>query len=503
MALVAPNAAFAGPADKSGQQTARYACQDALHGTFDEEGRSGVAAQLKKPDNRIDGQDWSGQDLSGKDFAGKILLRTKLKGARLRGADLTGAIVCDVDLSAADLTGARLDRALIGGGTKMTKADLSRISGRNLKIADADAQDIQVDGADLRDANLVCNPDDQPYCYGSGVAFAGMAGADLRGATVELAPTAPGLRTAHLDRARTHLEDGTEFDFAQLADGVGDGTLTFLPQYGRSGIQTDFTGRELRQLEKLLGSMQAASVHPSFDCTNARTAVEKAICADPKLAALDSALNWLWRRVAHTPEETAAQKAWAATGANCPPEDYVMSANAFSPHAFASRSDPKGCIGIAYAERIRQLAPKAKPAVLGSGTYTTDGPLELPQGADAALARKFIMARGYRQDEITLENLGGGKGKIEGSGLWGNGHICGLEAPEADIERTGARFRINDDPKEPDEKYSVSFAITPQIVLRVGGANQFQCGARGGWSDVYFRQPEQLIKASNKQSKTE
>ncbi len=458
---------------------------------------SEFAARLQKPNNRIEGQDWSGQDLSGKSFSGKVLIDVKLKGAILRGADLSDAIICGGDLTRADLTGAHLERALVGGGTELTGANFSNAVAQGANIADASGS-IRIDGADFRNASTLC--DELPYCLAGGVEFSSVTGADLRGASIgSLCCSLPGLSAARLDGVATHLGVSlggpADMDLAQLAEGAGDaGKITFMPAYGYSGTQTDFTGSELRAVATLLTQTQAASAHPSFDCGRAGTEVEKAVCADPQLAALDAALDWLWKRVPHTPQETETQKKWAGTRANCPPEDYAMSPDAIS---FASTVDPKGCIGIAYAERIKALAPKSSSAAVDSGRYTTDPPLELPQGSSAALARKFIVARGYRADEIDIEHWGKGRGKISGEGLWANGHECGFEASEAQTQPAGSKVRINDNPKAPDERNSVSFVITPQVVIRAGGAKQFQCGARGGWSDIYFRQPKDLIAGAS------
>jgi uncharacterized protein len=57
--------------------------------------------------------------------------------------------------------------------------------------------------------------------------------------------------------------------------------------------------------------MRAASAHPGFECSKARSSVEKAICTDPKLAALDVALSWLWSNLKHTPALNAAPKKMA------------------------------------------------------------------------------------------------------------------------------------------------------------------------------------------------
>ena len=484
-----PQAAGRSPVDRK----ALFACiavtEPGAHG----DDLSGATAQLRNSDNRIEGQDWSGQDLSGKNFSGKVFVGVKLKGTNLQGADLTDTIICGSDLNGADLTGAHLDRALIGGATRLDNANLSNVSGHTLEIADASALNIRIDGADLRGARLIC--DEWPRCFGNGVRFSSMIGTDLRGATIDnLWGALPGLGTAHLDGVTTHLDGDI---LVQLANGAGNsGRITFIPWYGHSGVKTEFNGMELRELAKILRQMQSTSARPSFDCSRAKTGVEKAICGDPKLAALDSAMNWLWQRIEHTPEQIAAQKTWINTRTTCPPADYYLSSDPLSSGSLASSVDPKGCIGIAYAERIRQLALKSSSAVVGSGTYTTDAPLELPQGRHSTLVRKFLKARGYREDGIVVENFENGSGKISGHGSWANGHECSFGTSEAQTQRMGTRFRIGDGAPDHDENYSVSFAITPQVVIRAGGARQFQCGARGGWSDVYFRQPDDLISSA-------
>lgn len=449
-------------------------------------------AQLREPANRIESQDFSGQDLAGRDFRNKLLLDVKLKGANLRGADLTGAVICNSDLTNADLTGARLDRTLIGGHSEMNGANLTDASARDIDIANA-LGSVRIDGADLRGARVVCDADDSVHCLASGITFASVVRADLRGATVDHLCCAPaGLETAQLDGVTTHLNGSRKIDFAKLAAGAGEaGQIRFKPDYGFSGRRMDFSGKELRELATIVPRMHAAAARPSFDCARAASRVEKTICADPKLAALDRALAWIWQRVPRSPQQKAAQQAWLGKRAQCPPPDRD-STDAFSSHAFGIPADPQGCIGIAYAGRIRELAPVAAAALLENGTYTTDRPLMLPRDASAALAEKFIVARGYRLDQITVATPIDGAGPISGSGSWANGHQCSLAPSQAETTRAGARFRITDNPAMPDEA-GVSFAVTPQIVLRAGGHPQFQCGARGGWSEVYFRQPDALV----------
>jgi uncharacterized protein YjbI with pentapeptide repeats/uncharacterized protein YecT (DUF1311 family) len=467
-----------------------------------------INTQLSHQDNRIEGQDWSGQDLAGKNFRGKVLVHVSLKNAKLRKADLSGAIICGSDLSGADLTGAKLEGALIAGGTRLNGSNLTNVSAHRLIVADATYENLRIDGADLRDARFICEGE-LSRCLGKSGSFATMTGADLRGATVEhLWPPAPGLGSAHLAGMSTPLDapvlgglapPSVQENSLELASGVGPGgQMAFFPAYGYSGSRAEFSAEELTEIPAMIEQMQAASVHPSFECSQARGSVEKAICADPRLAALDAALNWLWGKLKHTPALNAAQKKWLSTRATCAPADRSPSSGDYfeeflRPEWFAPPPNPTGCIGMAYIRRIKELAPQSSLAEVRSGTYTTDPPLELPQGKVSTLAKKYLKARGYRQDEIAVETWGGGTGKIAGEGTWANGHMCGFVSSEKNTKRIGSRVQVFEDGSNRDDRYSASFVITPQVAIWVGGQKQFQCGARGGWSIAYFRQPDKLF----------
>src|SRR5579864_3192564 len=182
-----------------------------------------INAQLGKPENRIEGQDWSGQDLSGRDFKGKVLVHIKARKAKLRGTDLTGAIICGGDFTDADLSGAHLDRALIGGLSQLDNVNLTEASARKLIVADASYANLRVDRADLREARLNCEAEgDLARCLAQGGNFASMAGADLRGAAIDrLWEAVPGLGTAHLADLVTQLSADFQKNYAELARGVG------------------------------------------------------------------------------------------------------------------------------------------------------------------------------------------------------------------------------------------------------------------------------------------
>lgn len=244
-----------------------------------------------------------------------------------------------------------------------------------------------------------------------------------------------------------------------------------IPFRSQNGAMAWFSAQELQQLPSIIGNMQA---QPSFDCARARSAAENAICASPELAALDNGLNWLWRRSEHGSAETAAQARWLVTRNGCPESE-------------ENRLQFRRCLEQAYVARIKDIAPKTPSSVVGSGRYTSDTPLRLPKGeAAAALMHKYLSTRGYSADEITIDVLGSGNGRIAGYANGANGHSCSLTEAEAGMKRAGAVFRATADGDMAD------FIITPDVVIV--GNTRFQCGARAGWSETYYRQPDDLIE---------
>lgn len=258
---------------------------------------------------------------------------------------------------------------------------------------------------------------------------------------------------------------------APVAAGGAQRQATFIPFRDRSnGAMVAFTGQELQQLPSLIGTTQAP---PSFDCSRARGAAENAICASPELAALDSGLNWLWRKIEHSPAEMAAQTRWLAARDACQePQGPVMS--------------QRRCVEQVYVARIKEIAPKAPSFSVGSGRYTSDTPLRLPQEETAAtLMRKYLSVRGYSVDEIAIDGLGAGNARIAGFASGANGHLCSLAQTEAATKRAGAVFRVGAEGDEAD------LVVTPELVIV--GNTRFQCGARAAWSQIYYRQPDELI----------
>jgi hypothetical protein len=85
---------------------------------------------------------------------------------------------------------------------------------------------------------------------------------------------------------------------------------------------------------------RAPSVRPSFNCGNARTRGEIAVCNDPGLASLD--------------RNMAAQFSRAVTGAS-PQERELLRQTAHRFYAFRDRCPDRACVADAYAGRIREI----------------------------------------------------------------------------------------------------------------------------------------------------
>ena len=100
---------------------------------------------------------------------------------------------------------------------------------------------------------------------------------------------------------------------------------------------------------------------PSFDCAKAAKADEKAICASPKLAALDARMAGLYAEVQHCSGmgsrdvNNSQQGAWLRRRAAC-------GGNA-------------ACIGALYQARIAHFAPRAAKARKFNASGDCPGPV--------------------------------------------------------------------------------------------------------------------------------
>ena len=76
--------------------------------------------------------------------------------------------------------------------------------------------------------------------------------------------------------------------------------------------------------EPIISAPQAQSVQPSFDCSKASTRVEKIVCSNPKLAALDREMASNYKEARDAAADKVELKnehmAWLKTLKQCPDE---------------------------------------------------------------------------------------------------------------------------------------------------------------------------------------
>lgn len=140
----------------------------------------------------------------------------------------------------------------------------------------------------------------------------------------------------------------------------------------------------------LVPSARAAT----FDCTKALTHIEKTICSDKELSAMDDRLGRLYKDVLAHPSNAASvkteQKAWLALRDQCANPD---------------------CLKKAYADRIAALSGTSAPPAPGdvTGTYKAEMGEVLVQQTEAGRI-KFDLNAAYRA------NVGEVSGEVPLSG---------------------------------------------------------------------------------------
>ncbi len=404
------------------------------------------------------GQDWSGRDLSRQNFEGAVFDGMTLARAKLSDANLTGAVFCRSDLTGADLHGAVLAEVKVGGGSRLTGADLSAAMAKGLWIEDADLSGANLRGARLVGARLACE-DDFLACQNAGFDGVDATAADLRGAHFPALAQARALKGARLDNLTATLPGKPWL----LAEGLPPQTglaLALTPAGLNNGQRADFTHEDLRRLEALLPALEPRP-QPAFACAEAKSATEKAICADQDLADLDRGMAWLWDHAAHTATASSRQRGWLKKRDACGADT--------------------ACLRAAYVTRMVQLAPLVRPSPIPDGYYGTSPRPTLPDGEDRALAKKYLQVRGLQPSHLWITGWSSGLGRVRHEGWFANGHSCDFDTAEG-AKAKGTLLRI------PGPKTPLAVVVTPWVTVIQGDSTYF-CGARGSLPDALFRQP--------------
>ncbi len=138
----------------------------------------------------------------------------------------------------------------------------------------------------------------------------------------------------------------------------------------------------------LLASASALAAKPAFNCSKAATTVEKAICGDENLAALDRETSRLYKlasadKTAAAPARSnlkAMQRGWIKGRNDCWKAD-----------------DLEACVTASYVTRIQELRLDFPGARRNSGDSTSTGPFVMHcPGISAPIQTAFVqVGAGY------------------------------------------------------------------------------------------------------------
>ena len=395
------------------------------------------------------------------DAAGAVIFMSVFENADLSDSDFTNAAICDTrfngaSLSATSFAMAKTISADFTGATAI-EADFSAATlfGAALEVAD-------LTRANLAGAQLFCTWELGPgACLGTGAVK--LDGADLDGAFLS------DVAQASLAGAQA---EGATFDDSSIPALAGAAYANILI------APMEFTGRAAQafsraEIEAALPGwtdrVLAPAASPSFDCTKASTAVEKAVCSDPDLAARDRVLAGLYKAASAAQGDgtvRAAQLAWIKRR-----DDACAKLTAY---------ELVDCLNTAYDARIAMLAEEAPQPNL-AGTWRPNSYFTIPTAwAGTPAGARFALLDGNATDRLTITG-NGPTIAVTGETLGGNYHVCSFEGPVA-WDGKGA-YRETDGDSEPDDR--IMLRGTATLLRWEGGAGY--CGMRAAWGRVWER----------------
>ncbi len=359
----------------------------------------------------INGGDFSGWDFSGKTLRNICFVKSNLKASKWRGTDASGMGFVGADLAGADMTEAKLRFVLLRNAnlknTNMTDADLylGRLDGGWFESSH--------EGWTLAGANM------SNFTFDCGITLAdgcslerdgvNIRGADLRVADFE-SYRLPDVTGARLTYAIVGFRDIANLASAKLDGPIrirGGGKIVWLSQ------------SEVTLLQEAVAAAEQGG-EPSFACTMAQSATEKAICGEyeSELRRLDRILAASWKAaLAALPGEKAAlkssQKAWIKNRDAC-----------------TGKRDQRSCLTESYWARIEELerfhADGAAPLQRGKSALFIAFPVDLDDSflttpLFAKIKPAFI---GASHSEVIISRGDDGRYALTGGAIGANAHTC-------------------------------------------------------------------------------
>ena len=219
-------------------------------------------------------------------------------------------------------------------------------------------------------------------------------------------------------------------------------------------------------LALLLASSASAA---SFDCTKASTVVEKAICATPRLSALDEELAATYAAVRKNPAVREGQRRWLVEERD-------------------ACEDGEGCIEAAYLVRIATLR-LASPALFARqkaphrvlGRYSEMQEVCFPSEDDP----NENECEGEVENFVDIRRGRGNALRVGSELFFFAGHQCSIETGPAEWEGDELRVAVQWGGEPPSCVLVLRFSDSAVTMTDPGGrCKDSSCGARGSFEGI-------------------
>lgn len=357
----------------------------------------------------IEGGNFSDWDFTGSPLSNICFVDSDLRRSNWAGVTAPGLGFIKSNAEAAVMAGAKMQDILIRS-SNFAHVDAKEVNWTSGKLDggwDGDVEGLNIDGADLTGFKFDCGITVSDGCpiarsgisaRGTTLAFAdissfGFYDADMTGAILNQTIISP--------RQLTAFRDARNMGAVFLSG--GDEQVMMLPETWAVLMASALEAEE--------------NDAPSFDCGEARTAIEKEICGeyeaglrqyDRQVAALYKAARKRNRTV------KASQKAWLKQRDACAVEQY-----------------PTDCLRQSYDQRVGQLV-----GLLGESNWLNPGEEALFLEEVLPLTNDIVQSSSYAQlapilagaarSSLLVKRSADGSLEASGDAIGANAHICSL-----------------------------------------------------------------------------
>ncbi|PVA12015.1 hypothetical protein DC366_03600 [Pelagivirga sediminicola] len=218
----------------------------------------------------------------------------------------------------------------------------------------------------------------------------------------------PVLSPAELSRSARSIQSALNargFDAGPVDGQPGQRTRSAIAAFQR-GIGAAPTG-VLTRSELAMLTAGAPSAGPSFDCRRAGTPTEIAICANPSLAALDSALAAAWNAGGRRADQAAWLRSRDACGADVACLEHSMRSRVFALGGSPGQSQASGQVAPGQSTATGLGALASAPAAVATAPLSSGPRAHFDQGtlidAPDGLARRLALLE-IKRDPSALDD---------------------------------------------------------------------------------------------------